>query len=98
LPYENPENEHVYHLFTVYHSKRNFIVKQLLKRKIETRVIYPYPIQKMEAYAKLILNKNRLQNSENLSKGIFSLPLYPELTIKEVKFVCKILRKIIKEI
>ena len=98
LPYENNESHHVYHLFTVYHSKRDFIVKQLLKQKIETRIIYPYPIQKMDAYSKLISNKNRLKNSENLSKGIFSLPLYPELTIEEVKFICKILKKIIKEI
>jgi aminotransferase EvaB len=97
LPYENENNQHSYHLFTVYHPKREYIIKKLKKNNIETRVIYPYPIQNMNAYKKLVNNRSSLQKSETLSKGIFSLPLYPELTIKKVMLVCKILKKIIKK-
>ena len=32
LPYENPNCEHVYHLFTIYHSKAELIMKKLLKK------------------------------------------------------------------
>ena len=39
----------------------------------------------MKAYSKMIKNKNELKNSEKKSKGIFCLPLYPELKVKEVK-------------
>jgi aminotransferase EvaB len=97
LPYENESNQHSYHLFTVYHPKREYITKQLKKKYIETRVIYPYPIQNMNAYKRLVNNRFGLQKSETLSKGIFSLPLYPELTIKKVMLVCKILKEIIKK-
>ena len=57
------------------------------RKKVETRVIYPYPIQTMKAYKKFKRNE-KLNNSLIKSKGIFSLPLYPELTEKEVNNIC----------
>ena len=97
LPYENLNSFHVYHLFTVYHPKRNSIINKLNKMKIETRVIYPYPIHKMKAYNKIIYNQKNLKNSEIKSKGIFCLPLYPELKNQDVKNICKNLKKIIQK-
>ena len=96
LPLQLDKDRHVYHLFTVFHPKRDQIMRHLLKRKIQTRIIYPYPIQNMKAYKAIIKNKDRLKNSIKKSKGIFCLPLYPELTIREVKFICKNLKEIIK--
>ena len=97
LPYENSNCDHVYHLFTVYHPKALKIITHLKKKEIETRIIYPYPIHKMKAYSHIIKNKQRLANSESASKGIFSLPLYPELKIKEVKKICKDLIDILEK-
>ena len=97
LPDENLNSFHVYHLFTVYHPKRNSIINKLNKIKIETRVIYPYPIHKMKAYNKIIYNQKNLKNSEIKSKGIFCLPLYPELKNQDVKSICKNLKKIIEK-
>ena len=98
LPNENFFSTHVYHLFTVYHPKANFIKKKLIKLNIQTRSIYPYPIHKMKAYAKMIKNKNELKNAEKKSTGIFCLPLYPELKLKEVDRICNTLKKILKKI
>ena len=97
LPYENSNCDHVYHLFTVYHPKALKIITHLKKKEIETRIIYPYPIHKMKAYSHIIKNKQRLANSESASKGIFSLPLYPELKVKEVKKICKDLIDILEK-
>ena len=66
----------------------------LKKKLIETRVIYPYPIHKMIAYKNLFPSSNRLKNSENKAKGIFCLPLYPEMTNAEVLRVCDTLKNI----
>ena len=98
LPVENKNNRHVYHLFTVYHSKRDLIIKHLLKKKIETRLIYPYTIQEMIAYKKIIKNTNRLKTSQKKSRGIFCLPLYPELKIEKVKFICRSLKSILQKL
>lgn len=98
LPIENVDCDHVYHLFTVFHPKASVIKKKLLNLKIETRSIYPYPIHKMKAYSNLIDNKQTLKNSEIKSKGVFSLPLYPELKYSEVDIICNKLKTILKKI
>ncbi len=97
LPIVNTNKFDVYHLYTVYHKKRDLIIKKLLKEKIQTRIIYPYPIHKMKAYSNSFINEKYV-TSETKSKGIFSLPLYPELSINDVKIVCKKLKKILLSI
>lgn len=98
LPIQKKYNKHVYHLFTVYHPKKKKIIEKLKKLQIETREIYPYPIQSMKAYKNIITNQKRLSNSVIKSKGIFSLPLYPELKKDEVILICKKLKDICKKL
>jgi dTDP-4-amino-4,6-dideoxygalactose transaminase len=52
----------------------------------------------MKAYNGLIKNKQRLKNSEKKAKGIFCLPLYPELSSNDVNKICFILKNILKKI
>jgi dTDP-3-amino-2,3,6-trideoxy-4-keto-D-glucose/dTDP-3-amino-3,4,6-trideoxy-alpha-D-glucose/dTDP-2,6-dideoxy-D-kanosamine transaminase len=98
LPLVRKYSDHVFHLFTIYHPQRDEIIKKLKKDSIETKIIYPYPIHKMNAYKKIFKNNKRLKNSEVKSKGIFCLPIYPELKDKEVVRVCKSIKKILAEI
>ena len=98
LPKTNKTNPHVYHLFTVRHSKRNFIIKMLNKKKIGTRIIYPFPINTMNGYKKFNFNNKELKKTIKYSKEIFSLPLYPELKVSEVKKICNNLKNILKNI
>ena len=95
LPKENLNCNHVYHLFTVYHSKAKKIQKKLQNLKIQTRSIYPYPIHQMKAYKGLIKNKKRLKNSEKKAKGIFCLPLYPDLNNQEFNKICTNIKRIL---
>ena len=94
LPIKNNNKYDVYHLYTVYHKKRDLIIKKLLKEKIQTRIIYPFPVHKMKAYSKFFINE-KYDVSEIVSKGIFSLPLYPELNVKAVYYICRKLKKIL---
>ena len=97
LPQISKIHFEVFHLYTVYHPKRDFIIHELKKKGIQTRVIYPYPIHKMKAYKNYFIKK-KFKKSEIKSKGIFSLPLYPELKEIEVKKICKILTKILNNV
>ena len=97
LPFKNKGNKHVYHLFTVYHPKKNIIEKLLKKKKIETRSIYPFPIQSMKAYKKYNFSKD-LKVSEKKAKGIFSLPLYPEMNKSDIIKISQALKKIMKSL
>ena len=97
LPKKISRSNHVYHLYTVSHKDRDFIIDKLYKKKIGTKIIYPYPIHKMKAYKK-IFNKKKFINSETFSKKIFSLPIYPELTNKQIFKVIYELKLILKSL
>ena len=90
MPKENDNCYHVYNTFTVYHKKRGLIINHLKKNKIQTRIIYPYPIHKMKGYEKIDRIKD-LYNTEKFAKGIFCLPLYPELKLNEAMKICKLI-------
>ena len=49
----------------------------------------------MNVYSRI--KRGNLSNTEYLSKGIFCLPLYPELKNKQVKYICKELKKILNK-
>ena len=98
MPFENKNCSHVYHLFTVYHPKGSLILKELLKKNIQSRKIYPHSIHKMKAYKYLNKNfRNNLHNTEIISKGIFCLPLYPDLKVSDMKKITQNLKKILKK-
>ena len=50
LPKQIKGCKHVYHLYVVFHPKRDKIIKMLKKLKIETKINYEFPIHKMKAY------------------------------------------------
>jgi len=95
LPLQNNECYHVYNSFTVFHKKRTLIIKKLKSKGIGIRIIYQHSIHKMTAYKNLLKSKS-LKNVDYFSRGIFSLPLYPELSKKDVLKICKNLNYILK--
>ena len=51
----------------------------------------------MKGYKKFFKKKS-FPISEVKSKGIFSLPIYPNLKIKDVRIICKKLNNILKSL
>ena len=69
------------------------IVKDYLKKNgIETRIHYPIAIHHQKIFIKTF-GKIKLPNTERLSKEIISLPIYPELDFKKVKFIIKMINQ-----
>ena len=96
LPIESFGKKHVYHLFTIYHPKGNKIIKKMMLKNIQLRKIYPFPVHLMKAYKKNIKTKNiSLKNTVLKSKGIFCLPLYPDLKVSEMKKIVNSLNQIL---
>jgi dTDP-4-amino-4,6-dideoxygalactose transaminase len=93
VPQETAFGKHVYHLYVVRHPRRDQIIDKLAKRGIEAMVHYPIPVHKQPAYRNF--SKNKLPVTERMAKEVFSIPLYPEMTAKEITFVGKILSSLV---
>jgi dTDP-4-amino-4,6-dideoxygalactose transaminase len=68
----------------------------MLKYKIFLTIQYPHPVHKMKAYKKYNKGLVSLPLTDNFSNGIFSLPIYPMLNMKELLKFIRILKKILK--
>ena len=99
LPVEHINCNHVFHLYVVYHPKRDKIIKKLKENNIHVNINYPFPIHKMKAYKNKVLNKsNYLPITEKMANGIFSLPLYPKLKKTDVFKISRVIKKILLKI
>ena len=93
LPIENKDNFHSYYVYVVRHKKRDEIMNYLKKHNIYCNISYPFPIHSMKGYKNLNKKKIILKNTNKLSKQIFSLPMYPELSNKHLESVIDVLKK-----
>lgn len=99
LPIEEKENEHVYHLFTVRVSKRrNLVAGKLNDAGIGTGIHYPRPIHKQPYYKKLGYSKESFPEAERAAKEVLSLPVHPEVTRKDLAYICKTFNKFVETI
>ena len=85
-----PENSlHVFHQFVVRHPQRDALKEYLKERGIHSLIHYPMPIHLQPAYAELGYSAGSLPNTELASREVLSLPLYPELTEEQIRWVCQ---------
>lgn len=92
LPEELPYTQHVYHLFVIRVRQRDELRDWLKERGIETGIHYPIPLHLQEACAKLDLGPGSFPQAEAGAEQILSLPMYAELTIDQVSYVCQTIR------
>ena len=92
LPQELSYTQHVYHLFVIKVRRRDELRDWLKDRGIETGIHYPIPLHLQEACADLGLGPGSLPHAEASAEHILSLPMYAELTIDQVSYVCQTIR------
>lgn len=84
------EKEHefsVYHTFIIQTERRDELKEYLAKRGIETAIHYPKPIHLHTVATDLGYKKGDFPVAERQSRCILSLPVYPELSIADLKYV-----------
>jgi len=96
LPLIRNYREHVFHLFVIRVKNRNKLLNFLKKNNVFAGIHYPIPIHHQPAYKKMLKKKVKLPITEKLSKEILSLPIYPELSLKKVDLICKLVNSFFK--
>ncbi len=87
------ENEHVWHLFVLQSSDRNYIQSQLNKKNIQTLIHYPIPPHQQEAYR--LLKTLSLPITESIHLTVLSIPISPVQEIKDTNIIINTLNEII---
>ena len=82
---------HAFHLYDVKVKNRESLMKYLKKKKIFCGIHYPNPIHLQPGYRNKVIKRYKLSVTEKISKEILSLPIYPELPLKKVKQISKLI-------
>lgn len=83
----NESVEPVYHLFVVECSNRDEVLAHLKSKSIGAAIHYPIPVHRQEAFANYKMAQVQLPNTEEICSRILSLPLFPEITDKQIRIV-----------
>lgn len=77
---------HAHQKFVMYMSDRNSFHTHMMLEGIDTKIHYEYALGDLPT-GKNLVKPDMLSNSVLLSRGVISLPLYPELTDLEIEFI-----------
>jgi len=89
IPLALPKAKCVYHLYVIQVDNRDGLRNYLKDCGVDTGLHYPLPLHLQKAYAHLGYKKGDFPRAELAAKRILSLPMYPELTIEQIGYVCE---------
>ncbi|MDD4955788.1 MAG: DegT/DnrJ/EryC1/StrS family aminotransferase, partial [Candidatus Omnitrophica bacterium] len=87
VPIEQSYEKSVYHTFVIQAQNRDELIEYLTKKGIGTKIHYPIPIHLQPAAKDLGYRTGSLPVTEKQARHILSLPIYPELGKKELKYI-----------
>jgi dTDP-4-amino-4,6-dideoxygalactose transaminase len=79
-PYVEPVSEHIFNQYTIRAERRDAMQEHLKARGIGNSVYYPLPLHLQPCFAYLGYKEGQCPVSEQASREVLSLPVFPELT------------------
>ena len=86
-----------YHLFVIKTSYRNELLAYLRTKKIFCGIHYPTPLHLEKALNKFDYKEGDFPYAEKHARECLSLPIFPEITNSEIKFICSQIKNFFKE-
>lgn len=87
-PYVPGYTTHIYHQYVLRAPLSNKgIVEHLQAKGIDSRVFYPLPLHLQKCFKYLGYKNGDFPESEKAARQTFTLPIYPELTRKELDYI-----------
>lgn len=88
-----PENgEHVYHLYVVRTALRDRLRDYLSGAGVSTGIHYPQAVHRQPAFAQLGYEPGSCPQAEAATSQVLSLPIFPQLSSREVAQVVRLIR------
>jgi dTDP-4-amino-4,6-dideoxygalactose transaminase len=85
LPRLAEGGDSVWHVFSIRHTRRDWLARQLRLEEIGTSIHYPVPPHLSEAYRDAGYRRGSFPIAERIAAEVLSLPLHPHLTGEQVE-------------
>ncbi|MGA9544774.1 MAG: DegT/DnrJ/EryC1/StrS family aminotransferase [Candidatus Sulfotelmatobacter sp.] len=89
LPLTSAKAHHVFHQYVVRAFRRDELREFLSARKIGTEIYYPLPLHLQPSFVYLGYREGDFPQAERAAKEVLALPMFPELTDDEQRWVVK---------
>jgi dTDP-4-amino-4,6-dideoxygalactose transaminase len=86
-------NRHIFNQYVIRVSSRDELHAYLHRNGVSTEVYYPLPMHLQECFTYLGYTPGTFPESERAAKETLALPIYPELTEPQVRFVVDCISK-----
>lgn len=96
-PAEMDYAKHVYHVYALRVKDRDGLIGKLNEKGIGTNVHYPVPIHLQSAYQFLGFGQGSFPVAEKVTSEFVSLPMFAELTEKQIEYVAGNVKTCLKE-
>ncbi len=95
IPGSLPDTLPVYHLYVIRVKDRQGLQNYLQENGVATGFHYKFPLHLQKAYSHLGYKKGDFPVAEKVMEEIISLPMYPELTGEQIKYVVELVSQFV---
>ncbi|MGM0599584.1 MAG: DegT/DnrJ/EryC1/StrS family aminotransferase [Candidatus Rifleibacteriota bacterium] len=88
-PVELPDRYHIYNQYVLRVKNRDQLKQHLADNDIGCSIYYPLPLHQQKCFTELNFKKGDFPESEKAADSTIALPIFPELTEEQIRFVAK---------
>ena len=88
-PVKLKDSGHVYNQYTIKSTERDLLMRRLQNSGIGCAIYYPKPVHLLKHLKHYGYSSGDLPNCEKICNEVLSLPIYPELSEKELSVIAK---------
>jgi dTDP-4-amino-4,6-dideoxygalactose transaminase len=91
-PVVMPDRTHVYHLYTILHSRRDALAAHLNSKGVQTAINYPTALPFLPAYSRFKHRPEQFPNASRQQSQILSLPMFAEISPAQQREVIELIQ------
>jgi len=97
IPSREQYSTHIFHQYTLKTNgiEREYILKALEKHAIPSAIYYPVPLHRQKAFQYLRYQDKDFPVTEDLCRSVFSLPMHTELSMDQIEYITRNMKKIV---